>query len=168
MKAKRPTTLLAVAQIICALAILPTLFLTLRCNFEPALLPTDDDRTLSWLGWLLNAFFVLRDVTISFSFVWVEFEAMRFCGRLRTSSAFSDVNVRALGRVARVLTIAGAVSLLGNSIVPWLLTGLPEIAPVIRYLLLPFTLLTLALMVRAVQVLMRRAVVMQEETDLTV
>ena len=168
MKTKRPTTLLAVAQMICALAILPTLFLTLRCNFEPALLPTDDDRTISWLAWLLNAILVLRDVTISFSFVWAEFEAMRFCGRLRTSSAFSDVNVRALGRVARVLTIAGAVSLLGNSIVPWLLTGLPEIAPVIRYLLLPFTLLTLALMVRAVQVLMRRAVVMQEETDLTV
>ena len=168
MKAKRPTTLLAIAQVICALAILPTLFLTLRCDFEPAFLPVDDYHSISWLVWVLNAVILLRDITICLSFVWVELEAMRFCGRLRTSSAFSEINVRALGRVARVLTIAGAVSLLGNSIVPWLLTDLPEVAPLIRYLLLPFTLLTLALMARAVQVLMRRAVVMQEETDLTV
>lgn len=166
--AKRPVALMTVAQVICAAAILPTLLLTLRCDFQPAFLPVDDYHTIGWLTWVFNAILLLRDITISLCFVWVEFEAFRFCGRLRKSSAFSEVNVRALGRVARMLCVAGAVSLLGNSIVPYLLTDLPEIAPFIRYLLLPFTLLTLALMVRAVQVLMRRAVDMQEETDLTV
>ena len=45
---------------------------------------------------------------------------------------------------------------------------LPAISPVVEHLLLPFMLLVIALMVRSVQVLMRRALSMQEESDLTV
>ena len=55
-----------------------------------------------------------------------------------------------------------------RTVVPYLLTGLPTISPVVQRLLMPFTLLTLAAMVRTVQVLMRRALNMQEENDLTV
>ena len=58
--------------------------------------------------------------------------------------------------------------LFGDSLVPFLLTGLPAISPVVERLLLPFMLLVIALMVRAVQILMRRTLDMQTEIDLTV
>ena len=58
--------------------------------------------------------------------------------------------------------------LFGSAFFPQLLTDLPAISPIVERLLLPFILLTLALMIRTVQVLMRRALTMQEESDLTV
>ena len=67
------------------------------------------------------------------------------------------------------MALAGLITLLfGDSVVAFLLTGLPTIAPIVERLLLPFMLLTLAAMVRTVQVLMRRAQRMQTENDLTV
>lgn len=165
---KRPVALMTVAQVICALAVLPTLFFSFGCNLDPAFMPVDDYHTIGWAPWVLNGLVLLRDLVIGLSLVFVEVEVFRLCGRMKQSSAFSPLNVAGLGRITIALGIAGLVSLLGNSIVPFLLTGLPEIAPVVQYLLLPFTLLTLSLMARAVQVLMRRAVDMQEETDLTI
>lgn len=164
---KRPVALMTVAQVVCAAAV----FLTLAYSLAPVLsLSIDIYRgkfSLLEDGFmqLLN---LLRDITLGACLIFVEVEAFRLCGRMKKASAFSPLNVAGLGRITIALGIAGLVSLLGNSIVPFLLTGLPEIAPVVQYLLLPFTLLTLALMARAVQVLMRRAVDMQEETDLTI
>lgn len=165
---KRPTALMTVAQVICAAAV----FLTLAYSLAPVLsLSIDIYRgkfSLLEDGFmqLLN---LLRDITLGACLIFVEVEAFRICGRVRSSSAFSPPNVTSLGRIAAALLIAGVIALFfGDSIVPHLLTGLPPIHPTIQAFLLPFTLLTLALMVRAVQVLMRRAVDMQEETDLTV
>lgn len=147
----RPVALLIVAQVICVLAVPLTLLLTdLRTEMYSFFLWTID-RVLAGL------------------LIWVEIEAFCICGRVRKSSAFSAKNEKALGRIAQALGMAGVLTLLfGDAIIPFLLTGLPAIAPVVERLLLPFMLLVIALMIRAVQVLMRRALTMQEESDLTV
>lgn len=169
---KRPTALMTVAQVICAAAIPLTLIFSLlplvsSVNYILQADFASYDNTL--LVAIIQAFHALRDLILGTCFVWLEAEAFRICGRVRSSSAFSPPNVTSLGRIAAALLIAGVIALFfGDSIVPYLLTGLPPIHPTIQAFLLPFTLLTLALMVRAVQVLMRRAVDMQEETDLTV
>lgn len=161
---KRPVGLMTLAQIICALAVPLTLhFLPLSSIPNYVIMHhlklTDTTAFLS----------LLRDFVLGGLLIWVEIEAFCICGRVKKSSAFSAKNEKALGRVAAALCIAGGLSLLfGDSIIPWLLTGLPILSPVVEWLLLPFILLTLALMIRAVQVLMRRALDMQEESDLTV
>lgn len=170
-QAKRPVALMTVAQVICALAIPLTSFFALpplvSCFIGIQQVDLfQRDNTL--IVFIFAFLFCLRELTLCLCLAFVEVEAFRLCGRMKQSSAFSPLNVTGLGRITIALGVAGLVSLLGNSIVPFLLTGLPEIAPVVQYLLLPFTLLTLALMARAVQVLMRRAVDMQEETDLTI
>lgn len=171
MKAKRPVALMTVAQVICALAIPLTLAIS-----NP-LVAFPNDVIMNQLGLNASTFVpqvitslsFLRNLVIGLCLAFVEVEAFRLCGRMKKSSAFSALNVAGLGRITIALFVAGVISLFfGDAIVPFLLTGLPEIAPVVQYLLLPFTLLTLALMARAVQVLMRRAVDMQEETDLTI
>lgn len=147
----RPVTLMLLAQIVCALAIPLTLLLIF-----PSIQRID-------------ALHVLCGVILGICLAYAEFEAFRLCGRMRRASAFSVKNVAGLGRILAALGSAGCVSLLlGDPLMPFLLAGLADISPIVTRLLLPFTLLTLALMLRAVQVLMRRAVDMQEESDLTV
>lgn len=168
---KRPVALMTAAQIICGLAIPFSISLTIPTAALPNYLLlnrlglTESSIVLQILIFL----FLLRDLALGVCLIFVEVEAIRICGRTKKTSAFSKLNVSGLGRIVRALVMAGMLTLvLGDSIIPALLTGLPKVAPVVERLLLPFTLLTLALMVRAVQVLMRRAVEMQEETDLTV
>ncbi len=170
---KRPVALMTLAQVICALAVLLTVLATL---INIALLFPDyfvlnsldvykDDPMLA----VLNFLPLLRDLFLGACLVVAEIGAIRLCGRMKTSSTFSEANVKGLGRIAKAIAIAGGITLLfGNSIVPFLLTGLPNIAPVVAYLLLPFLLLTVALMIRTVQLLMRRALDMQDENELTV
>lgn len=148
---KRPVGLMLLAQGICLAATpLTLLTITLRTG-------------------MYSEFTFRVDQTLATMLIWVEIEAFCICGRVRKASAFSRKNERALGRIAIALCIAGGLSLFfGNAIIPWLLTGLAILNPIVEWLLLPFILLTLALMVRAVQVLMRRALTMQEESDLTV
>ena len=165
MKApKRPVGLMTLAQGICLAAIpLTLLFLPFASipNFGIIWHLQLTDST-PWLS-------LLRDFVLGILFIQIEIEAFSICGRLKKASAFSTKNEKALGRIAAALGIAGGVSLLfGDAIIPWLLTGLPAISPIVERLLLPFILLALALMIRTVQVLMHRALTMQEESDLTV
>lgn len=161
---KRPVTLMAVAQVICILAVPLTLqFVPLFA--VPNLVVMQNLHLADSTVWLP----ALRDFAIGGLLIWVEIEAFCICGRVRKSSAFSAKNEKALGRIALALGMAGVLTLLfGDALIPFLLTGLPAIAPVVERLLLPFMLLVIALMIRAVQLLMRRALTMQEETDLTV
>ena len=165
MKApKRPVGLMTLAQIICVLAVLLTLY------FLP-LASIPNYVVMHHLQLANGAAFLslLRDFALGGLLIWVEIEAFCVCGRVRKASAFSAKNEKALGRIAAALCIAGGISLLfGDSIIPWLLTNLPAISPIVERLLLPFILLTLALMLRAGQMLMHRALTMQEESDLTV
>ncbi len=161
---KRPTALMTVAQVICALAVPLTLhFFPLSAIPNYVLL-----HSLNLMNGAGTLAF-LRDLLLAALLVWVEIEAFCLCGRMKKASAFSVKNANALGRIALALGIAGMLTLLfGDSLVPFLLTGLPAVSPVVERLLLPFMLLGVALMIRTVQVLMRRAVDMQEESDLTV
>lgn len=148
---KRPAALLIVAQVICILAMPLTFVIP---DLEPGM--------YSYAVHLRNSF-------LTTCLIWVEAEAFCVCGRVRKASAFSPKNEKALGRIALALCLAGVLTLLfGNSVVPFLLTDLPAISPIVTWLLMPFALLTLSLMLRTVQLLMRRAMDMQAENDLTV
>lgn len=169
--AQRPVALMTFAQVICAMA------MPLTLAISNPLVAFPNDVIMNQLGLAASTFVpqvfgsmsFLRNLALGLCLVFVEVEAFRLCGRMKKASAFSPLNVAGLGRIALALLIAGVISLLfGDAIVPYLLTGLPAVHPTVQAFLLPFTLLTLALMARAVQVLMRRAVDMQEETDLTV
>ena len=167
--AKRPTTLLTLAQGCCIIAALVVGFFF----FTPAYVfftYLDQARSLAaeavseLSGWLC-----LRDALTGLCLVCAALEAIGVCGRVKKASAFSEKNEKALGSIALTMALAGLITLLfGDSVVAFLLTGLPTIAPIVERLLLPFMLLTLAAMVRTVQVLMRRAQRMQTENDLTV
>lgn len=147
----RPVTLMLWAQIACTLTIPLTI-----CAFLPVI------RTAEPLC-------ILRDMALCGCLAYAEFEGVRLCGRMRRASAFSARNIAGLGRIMASLGTGGCISLIcGDPLIPLLLTGLPDISPIVMHLLMPFTLLTLSLMLRAVQVLMRRAVDMQMESDLTV
>ena len=170
---KRPVLLLTLAQLILLLAVV----LTALIAFLPAgmmvhymqnadVLQHDSSLAVDTSN---AVYYCLRDAVAGACLVCAGMEAISICGRVKKASAFTEKNVSALGRITIELAIAGVVTLLfGNSLIPFLLTDLPAISPVVEHLLLPFMLLVIALMVRSVQVLMRRALSMQEESDLTV
>lgn len=170
---KRPVALMTLAQVICIAAMcLVVLFAlnTLAQGFWPGVLPQpvcdSADFAEHETAAVRNLF---ASILLTPCFLVVGIEAFRICGRMKKSSAFSAKNEESLGRIVKALFVAGLLLLhIGQFVMDYLLYGLPEVWPVIRVGLLPFTVLTLALMIRAVQVLMRRALDMQEESDLTV
>ena len=169
---KRPVGLMTLAQGICLLVTAVILFIFLIPMIASILYAAtadyaNHDNTL--LVAIMNFVLVLPNTAVGILLAYVGVEAFCLCGRVKKASAFSAKNEKSLGRIALALCIAGCLALLFNNLLfPWLLTGLPAISPIVEHLLLPFILLTLALMLRAVQVLMRRALTMQEESDLTV
>ncbi len=101
--------------------------------------------------------------------LWLLTEFVGMCSRVRKMTAFTEANVRALGRMALALLLCGGFLLpLGKPLMDWLLLGLRGIRSPLWWLLPTFAAWTAALMVRAIQALMRRAVEMQTEADLTV
>lgn len=160
---KRPGALLIVAQLICLLAV-PLTLQFIPLSAVPNLVIMQNLHLADGGVWLS----ALRDFALGGLLIWVEIEAFCVCGRVRKASAFSTKNAKALGRIALALCLAGMLTLLlGDSVVPFLMTGL-SIPPILERLLLPFVLLTLAGMLRAVQLLMLRALDMQDENTLTV
>lgn len=169
---KRPKALLTLAQLCCIVAALVVLFFFFTPAFvlfsyvdQADMLAQDNTQLVT----LASALLCLRDALTGLCLVCAALEAVGVCGRVKKASAFCEKNEKSLGRIALTMVLAGLITLLfGDSVVPFLLTGLPAIAPIVERFLLPFMLLTLAAMVRAVQVLMRRALRMQTENDLTV
>lgn len=169
---KRPVMLLTLAQLCCIVAAAVVLFFF----FTPAVVlftyidqadMLSQDNTL--LVTLASGLLCLRDALTGGCLVCAALEAIGVCGRIKKASAFCEKNERSLRRIALALAIAGGITLLfGDSVVPFLLTGLPAISPIVERLLLPFALLTLSGMLRTVQLLMRHALDMQTENDLTV
>nr|MBR4281576.1 DUF2975 domain-containing protein [Clostridia bacterium] len=166
---KRPRRLLTAAQAICVLAIALTLV--------PALLPTyilvsllekaEQYHSAQSLE-LYTIGLCARDLALGICLFCAEIEAIGLLQRLKKASAFSRKNEKALGHIALALGLSSALTLLfGDSVVPFLMQGL-NVPPVLERLLLPFMLLTLAGMLRTVQLLMRRAMAMQDENALTV
>lgn len=167
---KRPRALLTTAQIICVLTVLLTLIPTLLPTFMlVSLLQKAQQYHSSQSVELYSIAMCAHDLLLGGCLFCAEIEAIGLLGRMKKTSAFSTKNEAALGRIVTTITLAGIVALLfGNSIVSYLLLGLPTVTPVVEHLLLPFLLLGVALMIRAVQLLMRRALTMQDENALTV
>ena len=167
---KRPAALLTAAQCICILAIALTLIPTLLPTFMLVSLVQKAQQYHSTQALeMYSIALCARDLLLGGCLFCAEIEAIGLLGRMKKASAFSEKNEAALGRIVTTVTLAGIIALLfGNSIVPYLLLELPTVTPVMEHLLLPFLLLGVALMIRAVQLLMRRALTMQDENALTV
>ena len=91
------------------------------------------------------------------------------CGRVRRETAFTAANVKALGRIVLAFAIGGGLLLAaGWPIMDLLLLGMRGVSSPVWGLLPSFVAWAAALLVRAIQVLMKRAAEMQTESDLTV
>lgn len=101
--------------------------------------------------------------------LWLLLEFVLMCGRVRRDTAFTSANVQALGRIALAFVIGGAfMLLLGKPMMDWLLLGMRGFRSPVWWLLPAFVAWTAALLVQAIRVLLKRAVEMQTENDLTV
>ena len=101
--------------------------------------------------------------------MWLLTEFVLMCGRVRKETAFTVQNVRALGHISLAFVIGGCfLLLLGKPLMDWLLLGMRGFRSPIWWLLPAFVAWAAALLVRAIAVLMKRAVEMQTESDLTV
>ena len=101
--------------------------------------------------------------------LWLLVEFVLMCGRVRRETAFTAVNARALGRIALAFFLGGMLLIpCGGLIMDVLLLGMRGTTSPVWMGLPTFAAWTAALMVRAIQVLLRRAVDMQTEADLTV
>lgn len=98
---------------------------------------------------------------------WIALIAFfRMCGRLKKERAFTAVNESALRRIARCFAICGAALVAGVPAIALLLGE--TMLTMIWLTILAFLFLFLALIVRALTLLVRRAELLQDENDLTV
>ena len=165
MKHKRPLVLLAFVQAmgVCAMALCLAALVVLGMDIMPALVQTPPDQ-------LANGVLVVALIAgVGLCLLWLLAEFVCMCGRVRKETAFTAANVRALGRIALAFFIGGGLLLpLGKPLMDWLLLGMRGFRSPIWWLLPAFVAWAAALLVRAIAVLMKRAVAMQTESDLTV
>ena len=90
----------------------------------------------------------------------------RLCGRLSRGTAFTDENAVAMHRIASSLMIAGLVSLAGN-VIQLVFLG-DCFLPLVYLFAISAAFLGAALVSHALAVLVRRAVSLQQESDLTI
>ncbi len=146
------------AMIICAAAIIAGCWLILSCLPET---PADQ--------WWMALLILALGAGVGGCLMWLLTEFVLMCSRVRKETAFTTANVKALGRIALAFFIGGVLLLpLGKPLMDWLLLGMRGVRSPIWWLLPPFVAWSAALLVRAIQVLMHRAVEMQTESDLTV
>lgn len=172
-KHERPVALFTFVQVmgVCALAIagVPLALFSMGMIHDivrgALMLPQD--------AWLLVQY--LCSIGVAVCLMWLLTEFVGMCGRVRKETAFTAANVRALGRIALAFLIGGGLLLVaGELLMALLLIGMRgfffdtgSVSP-LWYFLPTFAAWTAALMVRAIQVLLKRAVDMQTESDLTV
>ncbi len=98
-----------------------------------------------------------------------EAAAVYLCGVVRKTSAFCPQVAQAVGAISLAALAAGVLLLpLGKPLMDFLLAGLPPVHPIFRWVLPSFAAFTLAAMAGVMQRLLRRAVEMQSENDLTI
>lgn len=173
-KNRRPKGLLTLAQVMLSIGMLVTAVLIggmINDVLTPVMMPQ-----MLGISWRpepqMMAANILRAVLLVLlgACLWyIQGQLIHICGWVRLATAFSEIVVRGLGRVLKGLLAAVVLLLpLGWTVMNFLMQGMAEMAWPVMALLPAFTALTLAAMVRAVQLLLRRAVDMQEEQDLTV
>lgn len=170
---KRPVFLMTLAQLMCALAMALTVILLPA----GALSAWPNLFMLGSLGLLeaspvlhvLYGLQLIAGIVIGVCVLMVLVHIFRICTAVKRHSAFSEITERALGRIVRALLVTSVLLIpLGWPLMGWLTLGLPELFWPVAALLPAFAAFTLTAMVRAVQLLLRRAVSMQTEADLTV
>jgi hypothetical protein len=120
-------------------------------------------------GALWQLFQLICRAGVGVCLFWLLLEFVLLCGRVRKETAFTAANARALGRIALAFVIGGVLLLPpGQLLMDLLLMGMRGITSSLWWPLPAFVAWTAALLVRALQVLLRRAVEMQTESDLTV
>lgn len=173
-KNRRPRALMTVAQVMLCIGMLVTVVLT-GGMISDVMAPVTMPQMLG-ISWRPQPLMMADSVILAVQLVllcaclwYIQGQLIHICGWVRMTTAFSEVVVRGLGRVLKGLLTAAALLLpLGWTVMDFLMRGLPSLAWPVMVLLPAFTALTLAAMVRAVQLLLHRAVEMQEEQDLTV
>lgn len=170
---KRPVFLMTLAQIMCALAMALTVILlpSAALSALPNLFIMDNLGLLeaSPVLHVLYGLQLLAGIVIGVCVLMVLVHIFRICTAVKRHSAFSEITERALGRIVRALLVTSFLLIpLGWPLMGWLTLGLPELFWPVAALLPAFAGFTLTAMVRAVQLLLRRAVSMQEEAELTV
>ena len=170
---KRPIFLMTLAQLMCALA----MALTVMLLPSAALSALPNLFIMGNLGLLeaspvlhvLYGLQLLAGIVIGVCVLMVLVHIFRICTAVKRHSAFSEITERALGRIVRALLVTSVLLIpLGWPLMGWLTLGLPELFWPVAALLPAFAAFTLTAMVRVVQLLLRRAVSMQTEADLTV
>ena len=107
---KRPVALMTLAQVICALAVPITLTVALL-PFGYAIVYAifadyvhfDNTAIVA----VMQVLQTIPDLLMCLCLVFAEVEAIRIFGRVKNSSAFSEINVTGLGRIVKALVIAG-------------------------------------------------------------
>lgn len=169
MKHERPAVLITFVQAmaVCAMAITAAALIGL------VIVPVCGSLIVSMTegtGQVLEPLAVLVTTAgVGACLIWLLAEFVMMCARVKKETAFTPANVRALGRIVLAF-VAGGVFLLplGKPMMDWLLLGMRGMRSAIWWPLPSFAAWAAALLVRAIQVLMKRAVEMQSEQDLTV
>lgn len=91
---------------------------------------------------------------------------IRMVGRLERGSAFTEENARALGRIVAMLALSGA-ALLAALVLLAIICG-TMVLPMVYLMLLALAFFGLALIAYALNVLVRRAAALQQDSDLTI
>ena len=175
---ERPVGLFTFVQVmgLCAMALVAATIGACAGDLVCCLAATPNTRLLEQLG-LLGSGTTVGEMILGLvagagvcgCLLWLLGEFVMMCGRVRRETAFTLENVRALGRIVLAFAIGGVLLLpLGRPLMGWLLTGMRGVDSPVWMVLPTFVAWSAALLVRAIQVLMRRAVEMQTEQDLTV
>lgn len=91
---------------------------------------------------------------------------IRMVGRLERGSAFTEENARAMADIAAMLALSGLALLAASVVLTLDLRGF--VLPVIYLLLLALAFFGVALIAYALDVLVRRAAALQQDSDLTI
>lgn len=175
-KPERPLALFTFVQVMgmCAMAVVAGAIVMCALGLFGGLTAVPNFLLMEQLG-LLDVplpMLVLQEVaaaSVGACLLWVLAEFVFMCGRVRKETAFTAANVRALGRIALAFFLAGGLILpTAARLMSWLLLGMRGVDSPVWQLLPTFMAWVAALMIRAIQVLLRRAVEMQTEQDLTV
>ena len=157
------TVLMSLLGVWIAVTLLYAGVLALQCGYPGIGMPLGSYVTLLAVGFL-------SVLTVSGACAVAMYTFFRLCGRLKKGTAFTRANEQALERIALCCVIVG-LTLLISCIVLWVAESVWGFVMGLYWfqmLVVALLCIAVALIAWALALLVRRAVVLQEEVDLTV
>lgn len=157
------TVLMSLLGVWIAVTLLYAGVLALQCGYPGIGMPLGSYVTLLTVGFL-------SVLTVSGACAVAMYTFFRLCGRLKKGTAFTRANEQALERIALCCVIVG-LTLLISCIVLWVAESVWGFVMGLYWfqmLVVALLCIAVALIAWALALLVRRAVVLQEEADLTV